>query len=88
RTTAEELGRAFCELLERLDGREAPKVGGTGATVVVTMSLETLLGGLASAVLDTGDRVAAHTARRLACEAGIVPFVLDGKGQVLDQGRA
>lgn len=88
RTTAEELGRAFCELLERLDGREAPKVGGTGATVVVTMSLETLLGGLASAVLDTGDRVAAHTARRLACEAGIVPVVLDGKGQVLDQGRA
>jgi len=88
RTTADELGRAFCELLERLDGREAPKVGGTGATVVVTMSLETLQGGLASAVLDTGDRVAAHTARRLACEAGIVPVVLGGKGQVLDQGRA
>ncbi|CAB4743772.1 unannotated protein [freshwater metagenome] len=87
RTTADELGRAFCELLERLDGREAPKVGGTGATVVVTMTLETLQGGLASAVLDTGDRVAAHTARRLACEAGIVPVVLGGKGQVLDQGR-
>lgn len=52
------------------------------------MTLETLQGGLAAAVLDTGDRVAAHTARRLACEAGIVPVVLDGKGQVLDQGRA
>lgn len=87
RTTAQELGRAFCELLERLDGREAPKVGGTGATVVVTMTLETLQGGLAAAVLDTGDRVAAHTARRLACEAGIVPVVLGGRGQVLDQGR-
>ncbi len=88
RTTAVELGRAFCELLERLDGREAPKVGGTGATVVVTMSLETLQGGLASTVLETGDRIAAHTARRLACEAGILPVVLGGKGQVLDQGRA
>ena len=88
RTTAQELGRAFCELLERLDGREAPKVGRTGATVVVTMTIETLQGGLAAAVLDTGDRVAAHTARRLACEAGIVPVVLGGKGQVLDQGRA
>lgn len=88
RTSAQELGRAFCELLERLDGREAPKVGRTGATVVVTMTIETLQGGLAAAVLDTGDRVAAHTARRLACEAGIVPVVLGGKGQVLDQGRA
>lgn len=88
RATSTELGRAFCELLERLDGREVPRVGGTGATVVVTMTLETLQGGLASAVLDTGDRIAAHTARRLACEAGIVPVVLGGKGQVLDQGRA
>ena len=59
----------------------------TGATVVVTMTLETLTGGLAAATLDTGDRIAAHTARRLACEAGIIPVVLSGTREVLDLGR-
>ena len=87
RATAHELGLAFCELLERLDGNGLPETAGTGATVVVTMTLETLTGGLAAATLDTGDRIAAHTARRLACEAGIIPVVLGGRRQVLDQGR-
>ena len=84
--TAVELGAAFCELLERLDGSQVPEMS-TGATVVVTMTLETLTGGLAAATLDTGDRIAAHTARRLACEAGIIPVVLGGRREVLDQGR-
>ncbi|MGV3564920.1 MAG: DUF222 domain-containing protein [Nocardioides sp.] len=87
RATAHELGQAFCELLERLDGTGLPETAGTGATVVVTMTIETLRGGLAAATLDTGDRIAAHTARRLACEAGIIPVVLGGRRQVLDQGR-
>jgi len=84
--TAVELGAALCELLERLDGSQVPEMS-TGATVVVTMTLETLAGGLAAATLDTGDRIAAHTARRLACEAGIIPVVLDGRREVLDVGR-
>ena len=84
--TAVELGAALCELLERLDGSQVPEMS-TGATVVVTMTLETLAGGLAAATLDTGDRIAAHTARRLACEAGIIPVVLGGSREVLDQGR-
>jgi hypothetical protein len=87
RATGHELGQAFCELLERLDGTGLPETAGTGATVVVTMTLETLTGGLAAATLDTGDRIAAQTARRLACEAGIVPVVLGGRRQVLDLGR-
>ena len=73
--------------LERLDGTGLPEVAGTGATVVVTMTMETLMGGLAAATLDSGDRITAHTARRLACEAGIMPVVLGGRRQVLDQGR-
>ncbi|MEC9052225.1 MAG: DUF222 domain-containing protein [Actinomycetota bacterium] len=84
--TAVELGAALCELLERLDGSQVPEMS-TGATVVVTMTLETLAGGLAAATLDTGDRIAAHTARRLACEAGIIPVVLSGSREVLDVGR-
>jgi len=84
--SAVELSAAFCELLERLDGSQVPEMS-TGATVVVTMTVETLAGGLAAATLDTGDRIAAHTARRLACEAGIIPVVLGGRREVLDQGR-
>ena len=84
--TAVELGAALCELLERLDGSQVPEMS-TGATVVVTMTLETLTGGLAAATLDTGDRIAAHTARRLACEAAIIPVVLSGSREVLEVGR-
>lgn len=47
--TAVEQGAASCELLERLDGTTVPKIGGTGATVVATMSTETLVGGLSAA---------------------------------------
>ncbi|MBM7509448.1 hypothetical protein JOE61_003262 [Nocardioides salarius] len=88
RPTAQRLGAAFVELIERLDTDQLPKAGGINATVVVTMTLESLHDGLAAATLDTGDRVSAATARRLACEAGVVPVVLGGKSQPLDLGRA
>ncbi len=51
------------------------------------MDLATLLGGLKAASLDTGERISADQARRLACEAGIIPAVLGGASQVLDLGR-
>ncbi|GAB2627648.1 hypothetical protein GCM10027270_13720 [Nocardioides ginkgobilobae] len=86
-TTPQQAGYAFCDLLERVSDKDVPTVGGTGATVVVTMTLETLQGGLASASLDNGDRLSAATARRLACEAGIIPLVLGGHSEVLDLGR-
>ena len=65
----------------------APHAGGTSATVVVTMTLETLMGGLKAAQLDTGHRISPGLARRLACRAGIIPAVLGGQSQVLDLGR-
>jgi hypothetical protein len=55
--------------------------------VIVTMTLESLLGGLQAANLDTGETISASLARKLACEAGIIPAVLGGKSQVLDLGR-
>jgi hypothetical protein len=51
------------------------------------MTLETLLGGLKAAKLDTGEELSPGAARRLACEAGIIPAVLGGTSQVLDLGR-
>ncbi|NEN78509.1 HNH endonuclease signature motif containing protein [Nocardioides zeae] len=87
RPTPERYGRAFQQLLEMLDHKDLPATGGMGATVVVTMTLESLRGGLASASLDTGGTLSASEARRLACEAGIIPAVLGTKSEVLDLGR-
>ena len=83
----ERMGRAFGELIERYPTEAVPSAGGVSATVVVTMDLETLVGGLKAASLDTGEKISADQARKLACEAGIIPAVLGGASQVLDLGR-
>jgi Domain of unknown function (DUF222) len=83
-------GMAFCDLLEAIPARWMPKSGGCGATVVVTMTLDQLLAKLDEAgvcTLDTGGAISASQARRLACAAGIIPMVLDGKSLPLDIGR-
>ena len=87
RPTPVAAGQAFTELLERMDAKDLPTVGGVGATVVVTMTIDSLMGGLAAAALDTGEVISAGAARRLACEAGVIPMVLGGKSEVLDVGR-
>ena len=51
------------------------------------MPLDTLMGGLKAAKLDTGETISPGLARRLACEAGIIPAVLGGASQVLDLGH-
>jgi hypothetical protein len=81
------LGWALVEWIETYPADALPSSGGTSATVVVTMGLDTLLDGLGAASLDTGTRITAGEARRLACEAGIIPAVLGGGSQVLDLGR-
>jgi hypothetical protein len=43
-TTPQVLGQAFCQLIERYPADRLPTTGGVNATVVVTLSLETLLG--------------------------------------------
>ncbi len=87
RPSAERLGQAFAEYVERYPADRIPDAGGVPASVVITMDLEKLLQGLGAGVLDDGGRISATEARRLACEAGIIPSVLGGKGQPLDVGR-
>ncbi len=87
RLSARRMGEAFCELIMGYPAAHAPHAGGTSATVVVTMTLETLMGGLRAAQLDTGHRISPGLARKLACTAGIIPAVLGSKSQVLDLGR-
>jgi hypothetical protein len=90
RTAQQRLADAFVEGMRRvsLDGR-LPAHGGDRPRVVITMSLSTLVSGLGAALdLDSGAQLSAETARRLACDAQVIPAVLNGHGQVLDLGQA
>ncbi len=84
------LGHAFSEYVTRYPVDRLPKAGGVDATVVVTMTLDQLEGRLDAsgiATLDTGEPITAAQARKLACEASIIPLVLGGDSEILDQGR-
>ncbi len=81
------MGEAFCRLIETLDPHRLPHSGGLSATVVVTIPLATLEGGLAAATMDTGTRLSPGEARRMACDAGLIPAVLGATSEVLDHGR-
>jgi hypothetical protein len=81
------LGEAFVEYVERYPEDRTPQTAGVSATVVVTMTLEQLLADNGTAQLDDGTRMSAGQARRLACEAGIVPAVLGTGSRPLDLGR-
>ena len=83
---SERLGMGLLELIEH----HLPTGGfGAGNTVgvLVTMELDRLRSGIGAAGLDTGARISARDARRLACNAGLIPAVLDGRSQPLDLGR-
>ena len=81
------LGEAFRQWIDRFPADGLPVAGGSNATVVVTMALETLLSGVEAAALDSGDLVSAPQARVMACQAGVISAVLGTKSQVLDLGR-
>jgi hypothetical protein len=88
RPSAEVLGEALVRLIEAYPIDRVPVSGGLNATVVVTMSVDTLRGGLAHAtVTGTGIDLSSGAGRRLACAAGVIPATLDGKSRVLDLGR-
>jgi hypothetical protein len=82
------LGQGFMELLENhLNPAGLPSQGGSPFTLVVTIGIEALRSGVGAGTLETGERISAGEARRLACRAGIIPMVLDGDSVPLDLGR-
>ena len=88
RPTPQRLGQAFADYVRRYPADKLPKAGGLNATVVALIPYDTLMGSLRAANLDTGETISAALARRIACEAGIIPAVLGGKSEVLDLGRS
>ena len=85
------LGLALCEILEHLPsdaaGATPGRVGVNGFAVVVHVDEPALRTGIGTALLDTGAEISAGEARRLACNAGILPLVLSGDSIPLDLGR-
>lgn len=84
---SERLGQALLELIEHLPTEGWSNHGRLGASVMVHLSLQHLLDGLGSARLDSGAEISAGQARRLACNAGLIPAVFGGRSVPLDLGR-
>jgi hypothetical protein len=83
------LGHAFAAFLEDVDPKRLPLHGGNATTVVVTIDHQTLLEQLGdTGVAWIGDEpISASEARRLACNANLLPVVLGGDSVPLDQAR-
>jgi hypothetical protein len=82
------LGLAFAELVEHLPLDGLPQHGVSNASVVVTLDESALSKRLGEAMLDTGHSISLGETRRLACNAGVLPLVLDGASQILDLGHS
>lgn len=101
RPPTQELARlradATVEMCRRiLRGTSAPSGtvvrSGGSPEVIVIVDHDTLVGRIEGAAgvarLADGTMVPGETARRIACDAGLIPAVLRGKSEVLDLGRA
>jgi hypothetical protein len=75
----------ICRLALRTS--DLPADGGEPPQLTVTVPFDPLTRTLGPATLDTGHRLSATTARRLACDARLLPIVLGGTSQILDAGR-
>jgi hypothetical protein len=78
-------GLALAELIEHLPTDHLHPA--TAATILVTIDEGALRDRLRAAGLDTGDKISAGDARRLACNASLVPVVLGTASLPVDLGR-
>ncbi len=89
RSAAQRDADALVELAQRsLNVGDLPTEGGERPQVVVTVSLAVLQGRIGAASLALGGPINAEVARRIACDARVIPVVLGARGEPLDIGRA
>ncbi|EGD41257.1 putative HNH endonuclease domain protein [Nocardioidaceae bacterium Broad-1] len=82
------LGQAFARVIETYDVENLPRHGGHATTVFITMRVEDLRKDLGTAALGFhGDQITAAEARRMACNADLIPVVLGTDSEILDLGR-
>nr|WP_246360795.1 HNH endonuclease signature motif containing protein [Haloechinothrix aidingensis] len=98
RSTGQRHGDAFAEMIDLvLDEGKLPIEGGEKPRVILTLPLAELRdattttteanAGTTGALLNHDMPVTGEQARRIACDAGILPAVLGTRGEVLDLGR-
>lgn len=89
RTSAQRNADALLEVcgLARA-AQDCPTTAGEPPHLSVTIGWDALRTGLGAATLDYGTPLSASQARRWACDAKIIPIVLDGASEPLDVGRA
>ena len=88
RSAAKRNADALVHLLDRTGGDENAGAG-MRPRVVVTVGLRALRDRIGGGTLEaTGEPISASSARRMACDAEVVPVVLGGASQPLDIGRA
>jgi hypothetical protein len=88
RTAVQRDADALVELAQRaLGSGELPTEGAERPQVVVTVSLPVLQGLIGSASLALGGPINADIARRIACDAQVIPVVLGARSEPLDIGR-
>lgn len=81
-------GQRRADALEELARRALAGHTDTATTVFVTIPWQTLTDGLGLATLPDGTPLSPGAARRMACDAEIIPAVLGGASAVLDVGRS
>jgi hypothetical protein len=77
--------RDVCALALATD--RLPDNRGEKTTMTVTAPFDPIAKDLGAGMLDTGEKVTPEAVRRMACDAAIIPAVLDGAGMPLDVGR-
>ncbi|WP_137122211.1 HNH endonuclease signature motif containing protein [Segeticoccus rhizosphaerae] len=86
RTPARRRAEALVEIVKRTAATD-PSTSSTATTkLILTMSMADLLSGTGSATTREGELLDAGTARRLACDADVIPAVLGGGAEILDWG--
>ena len=89
RSPARRRADALVQLSEQaLNRGDLPTVAGEKPHVTVTISLDELRSGTGHATLNTGTAISVEAARRIACDASVIPMVLGSQGEPLDIGRA
>ena len=89
RTAAQRDADALVDLAHRaLSAGDPPTDGGERPQVVVTVSLAVLQDRIGAASMAFGGPINADLARRIACDAQVIPVVLGSRGEPLDVGRA
>jgi hypothetical protein len=83
RSKDERQGDAFCDLVHRVAN---PK-GSATAHLHVFLDLNVLTDAVGTATLESGCTLNAATVRRLACDGGFIPIVLNGASRPLDVGQ-